>query len=166
MIWHNIRSASVAWLWIKKRRYDLKNNSSLVTLALVFILWLALVLGCKSNGVVSNSLQSPNSNSQAQSSESSKTEKSLSPSEVKITKQEFGAKWPLTVDEGILACKGRGGVGEVIFMANGKTYAVNGTAKSAKKYIPIDEIWADNPSVSGLKKDIGPIIERGLKLCQ
>jgi hypothetical protein len=146
----------------KGRRYDLKNNSSLITLASVFILWLALVLGCKSNGVVSNSQPSQNSNSQGRSSESS----TRSPSEVKITKQEFGTKWPLTVDEGVLACKGRGGVGEVVFTTNGKTYAVNGIAKGTKKYIPIDEIWANNPSVSGLKKDIGPIIERGLKLCQ
>jgi len=55
----------------KEGRYDLKNNSSLVTLASVFILWLALMLGCKSNGVISNSQQSQNSNSQVQSSESS-----------------------------------------------------------------------------------------------
>jgi hypothetical protein len=151
---------------VKRKEIHLKKASSLITLALVFILWLTLAIGCKNSGVVSNSQQSPNSNSQNQSSEASKTEKSLSPSEVRITKQEFGTKWPFTVDEGTLACKGKSSFGEVIFTANGKTYAINGTAKGTKKYLSIDEIWADNPSVSGVKKDIGPIIERGLKLCQ
>lgn len=137
----------------------MKKDPPLVTLAFVFSLWLVLVLGCKSNGVTSNSRQSQNT-------PQATTERRLSPSEVKITKQEFGEKWPLTVDEGILACKGKGGFGEVIFKANGKTYAVNGIAMGTKKYIPVDEIWANDPSASVLKKNIGPIIDRGLKLCQ
>lgn len=55
----------------EERSCDLKNNSTVVTLASLFILWLVLLLGCKSNGVISNSQQSQNSNSQVQSSESS-----------------------------------------------------------------------------------------------
>ena len=46
----------------------MNNSSSLVAMVLIFILWLALVLGCKGNAVVSNSQQSQNPNSQLQSS--------------------------------------------------------------------------------------------------
>jgi hypothetical protein len=143
----------------------MKKESSFATLVLVFIIWLLIVLGCKNNDLLSNSQQSQNAPSQSGSPTT--TGSGLSASEAKITKQEFGDKWPFTVDEGILACKGTSSFGEVTFTANGKTYAVNGAARGTKKYIPADEIWADNPSpLGGPKKDIGPIIERGLKLCR
>jgi Protein of unknown function (DUF2511) len=90
----------------------------------------------------------------------------LSPNEIKISKQDFGNDWPFTVSEGVLACKGSGGAGEVVFTANGASYAVNGVAKGTKKYRPIEEVGAENPSLPGTKKNIGPIIERGLKLCR
>lgn len=50
------------------RRHGLNNSSSLIAMVLIFILWLALVLGCKGNSAGSNSQQSQNSNSQVQSS--------------------------------------------------------------------------------------------------
>ena len=106
------------------------------------------------------------SHQQPTSGGSSTAQPKLSPNETKISKQEFGNDWPFTVDEGILACKGSGGVGEVVFTANGASYAVNGVAKGTKKYRPIEEVWAENPTVPGTKKNIGPIIERGLKLCR
>ena len=142
----------------------MRRNSAFVTLTLVFALWLLFVLAC--NNANSNSGQSPANNSTPQTKTSPKTEPLLSPSEVKITKQEFGEAWAFTVDEGILSCKGSYGIGEVLFMANGKIYAVNGTAKGTKKYLPIDDIWAADPKIAGAKKNIGAFIEKGLKLCQ
>jgi hypothetical protein len=97
---------------------------------------------------------------------SSTVQPQLSPNETKISKQEFGSDWPFTVDEGILACKGSRGVAEVVFTANGLSYAVNGTAKGAKKYRPVEEVWAENPSLPGTKKNLSSIIDRGLKLCR
>jgi hypothetical protein len=44
------------------------------------------------------------------------------------------------------------------------TYAVNGLAEGSGKYANIDSIWADAPG--GLKKNIGPLIDRGLQLCE
>lgn len=88
--------------------------------------------------------------------------------EVKITKQEYGSSWPFTVKEGVLICKHSGitigttEMKEVLFMANGVTYAVNGYAKGSKKYPDVRKVWADDPSMPGLKKNIGPIIERAL----
>ena len=80
-----------------------------------------------------------------------------------ITRAQFGDAWPFTVDEGVLRCEGEGGVGAVIFEAEGTEYGVNGVAKS-QGYADVEPIWADDPSI-GAKKNIGPIIDRGLELC-
>ncbi|AZS37523.1 hypothetical protein CVS47_02160 [Microbacterium lemovicicum] len=45
------------------------------------------------------------------------------------------------------------------------TYAVNGTAMELTDLPKIDEIWADNPAISGSKISIEPIISAGLALC-
>ena len=88
-----------------------------------------------------------------------------------VTKAEFGADWPLVVGEGKLACNGRNGVGDVVFSVSGTIYAVNGAARGRKEngqkiYAEIDPIWANHPSVEGLKKDISPLIYQGLELCK
>lgn len=78
------------------------------------------------------------------------------------------AKWPLTVERGQLRCIGSRGAGAVVFLTpDGTNYAVNGTAKTQLPDVAeIDAIWANDRSLgAGLKKDIGPLIERGLKLC-
>jgi hypothetical protein len=54
----------------------------------------------------------------------------------------------------------------VLFETGGTVYAVNGTATSHQPDLPeIDAIWADNPSLPGLKVDISPIISAGLEEC-
>lgn len=140
-----------------------KISLSPLTLFTIFALWLGLILGC-------NSAETPNSSQQTPvSSSSPKATSTLAPVpqiDGKITKQELGTAWAFTVDEGVLACDGKNGVGAVTFTSGGKTYAVNGAAKQTKKYEPIDSIWADDPSIKGAKKNIGSIIERGLKLCK
>ncbi|MFL0179204.1 DUF2511 domain-containing protein [Mycobacterium sp. SMC-15] len=76
--------------------------------------------------------------------------------------------WPLTVSEATLMCA-RQGVGggqqSLTLAANRKMYAVNGTAKSTGQFEDIDEIWADDATYPGLKVDIGPLITKGLSLC-
>ena len=84
-----------------------------------------------------------------------------------IGRADLGDAWPLTVEEGTLACNGSGGVGEVFFTApEGTAYAVNGAAKSNERLADVTPIWADNPDINGLKKDIGPLIDKGLALCE
>jgi hypothetical protein len=96
-----------------------------------------------------------------------------------ISKKEFGKDWPLTVDSGTLHCKGSGGVGAVTFVHRNVRYAVNGTARSWKFGKDIDSIWLPGERISVIdpktkerfnigppKKDIGPLIKAGLKLCQ
>lgn len=92
-----------------------------------------------------------------------------------ISKADMGAQWPLKVDAGVLDCTVVGQlsngepIGTVTFTAKGRTYAVNGIAKGhAKKHgwRDVDEIWKKDPANPGLKINIGPLISRGLALCE
>jgi len=85
-----------------------------------------------------------------------------------VTKSEFGNKWPFTVDKGFVECRDDA----IIFYANDKAYAVNGTA-SRLGYATINEIWKDDletlkmlkeafPNETGIrtpKMSIGPIMD-------
>lgn len=77
---------------------------------------------------------------------------------VEISRAQYGTAWPFTVYEGTLVCIPVGPLSEVIFEANGKRYALNGTAMYASKYADIEEIWA-TPKVP-----LSAIIDRGLAL--
>ena len=78
----------------------------------------------------------------------------------RVSRQQLGDEWPFTVDDGIIQAEA--GV-SVTFKARGDVYAVNGLAKG-QGFKDIEPIWADDPE-TGLKKNIGPIIDRGLALC-
>lgn len=83
-----------------------------------------------------------------------------------VSSDEFGSKWPLTVDSGDLRCEGSQGFGSVVFTdPDGNEYGVNGVAVG-QGYPPIDPIWKDDPELAGLKISIGPLIDRGLSLCK
>jgi hypothetical protein len=106
------------------------------------ILLTVLILGCSDNEPVSETTHN----------------------ERKITKAEYGEKWPFTVEEGILKCINDG----VIFTVNRKSYGINGRAKT-DGYADPQEIWAVDSSLSDayntLRKDIQPIIDDGRKMC-
>lgn len=90
------------------------------------------------------------------------------PAPDEVSRASMGNDWPLTVDEGRLVCIGSDGAGAVIFVGpDGMNYAVNGIAKEQMDAAPdIDRIWAnDRKSGAGLKKDLDPLIQRGLDLC-
>lgn len=82
-----------------------------------------------------------------------------------VSRSIMGEAWPLTVEDGVLAYDGSPGIGAVTLTTGGTTYAVNGIASQRGAYADIKSIWADDPNAAGLKKDIGPLIERGLALC-
>lgn len=95
-----------------------------------------------------------------------------------VTRADYGAEWPFTVDKGILRCSDN----EVTFSTGGTEYAVNGSAKSAG-YSPMDSIWQPNIELIQemadatkitleeamgeftLKISVGPMIKSGLELC-
>lgn len=72
-----------------------------------------------------------------------------------LTRADFGDRWPLTVEEGTVRREGPC----ILFETNGTTYAVNGTARTMKRWADIHEIWA--PAPDGLRKDISPIMDAG-----
>jgi hypothetical protein len=82
-------------------------------------------------------------------------------SSLDVSRADFGDEWPLTVGSGTLSCDGDA----VTFTTGGTTYGVNGTARTLNEWPDIDPIWAKDPSGLAPKKDIGPLIDRGLDLC-
>jgi hypothetical protein len=77
----------------------------------------------------------------------------------KVTREELGSAWPLTISEGTLRCE----LGKEI------TLHYHGTGYSLTRhddhgaYSDIARIRADNPA--GGKMDLSPLIERGQRLC-
>lgn len=82
-----------------------------------------------------------------------------------ITSAEWGDEWPFTVNQIELSCKN---VAAVLMTANGKTYTLNGKAKTQFKQLPDSrDITKPNPkygagAVMTLPSDM---IQRGLALC-
>ncbi|MGN8050086.1 DUF2511 domain-containing protein [Curtobacterium sp. 22159] len=88
-----------------------------------------------------------------------------------LVSTKFGDDWPLTVPYAVVRCKNitSGGMHlNVVTLdaPDGTRYAVNGTAQDHTSYPKIDPIWAPNPNVEGLKVDISPVVDAGLKLCK
>jgi Protein of unknown function (DUF2511) len=92
-----------------------------------------------------------------------------------ISRAQVGEAWPLTVKDGILHCDGSGALGALTFETNGRVYAVNEAAK-LNGTPPIDLILASVlrsihpprgvPYFRKLKKNISPLIDRGMDLCR
>ena len=84
-----------------------------------------------------------------------------------ISKTTFAGTWPFSVESGVLQCNDQR---HVLFVADGNTYAINGTARDAMKagaaYKDVNEIWLDNPQSAGAKISIQPVIDAGLALCK
>lgn len=79
-----------------------------------------------------------------------------------VTHAQYGDRWPLTVQSGTLKCLDHK---DVVIRVGETWYALNGTAKDDGSFEDIDPIWADDPNLPGLKKNIGVLIDDGLKLC-
>lgn len=80
-----------------------------------------------------------------------------------LTATEVGDAWPLTVSGGTFRCDGMA----VLFVAEGTTYALNGIARGrmgTEGWADIQAIWRDDPS--GLKMNIAPVLDAGLRFCQ
>jgi hypothetical protein len=89
------------------------------------------------------------------------------PGEFRMTREEYGAEWPLTVDEADVSCR----EDAVYLRANGVLYAVDGIAlkhrtKTGAKDLRASGLWAADPSLDGFKKSLGPMIDKGLSLCR
>lgn len=101
-----------------------------------------------------------------------------------ISASQFGKDWPFSVQSGELTCKSKIAV---IFTSEGKSYAVNGTAKSMG-YGDIEPIWMPDPEMLEYAKSVaqkegksleaiqnemglarinmGEILNKGLSICR
>ena len=83
---------------------------------------------------------------------------------------DYGDRWPFTVSEGVIECAPfREKLHVLTFTSGGKTYGLNGTARTLAKekgYAEITGIWRDDPMNGGAKINIEPIIEKALTLCE
>jgi hypothetical protein len=88
----------------------------------------------------------------------------LSNGEAVVRRADFGQEWPLTVEGGWLSCEAGGAV---IFSGGFGSYAVNPLARGLPwVYKDISEILADDPENPGQKKNVNPLLKRGLELCE
>ncbi len=79
---------------------------------------------------------------------------------VRVTREQFGESWPLTVPSGLVSCES---TGRITFQWNGTQYSVTKPTPH-DAYENIDAITADRPDGKG-KKDLAPLIDRGRRLC-
>lgn len=87
---------------------------------------------------------------------------------LKFSREDYVGKWPFSVNEIEVYCSG---YKEIYCTAsNGKTYALNGSAKGASHDDPtvskVEEIWLDDPDWAGLKISYSDFITEGLNLCE
>lgn len=81
--------------------------------------------------------------------------------------EEFGTAWPFIAEEMHLLCM----PGNAVVVSDPETgvmYPVNGIASGKARQLalePLEKVWRDNPELPGTKVSVGPVIERGLKLC-
>lgn len=79
---------------------------------------------------------------------------------------EIISEWGLTVNSGKLTCLAPQ-THITLSVPKKGTYAINGSARGAKDkfdWKDLPEIWKLNPN--GARKDVSPIIDRGLQLCE
>lgn len=80
-----------------------------------------------------------------------------------ISRETFGDLWPFTVEQGQLQCLSST---HLVFIADGLTYAVNGTAKGSGKYRDIEPIRSPDPSDTRYPMSLQPVLDIGLPLCR
>lgn len=87
----------------------------------------------------------------------------------RIDRESWEGEWPLTKDVAHLQRR----AGDRVVLIADRVYAVNGAAKAERhffldrpRYVPIDEIWRDDPKMPGLKVSLGPLIAMGLALTE
>lgn len=72
-----------------------------------------------------------------------------------------GWEWPLTVEQVRILCPGDR---QLVVLADGVKYAINGTAKSAG-YAALDPIWRDDPNTPGLKVPMDGLTKHAAAVC-
>ncbi|WP_404986240.1 DUF2511 domain-containing protein [Chryseobacterium sp. M5] len=87
---------------------------------------------------------------------------------LKFTKENYIGEWPFSVNEIEIYCSGSKEI--YARTADGKVYALNGSAKGAShndsSVSDVEEIWLDDTKYDGLKISYGDFITQGLTICE
>ena len=89
------------------------------------------------------------------------------PSKTILLAADYGDRWPLTIPEVQIECL-FGSAVVVTDRSTGQRYAVNGTALSQLERlnaVRVDAVWKPDPDLPGLKVNISPLLDAGLRLC-
>ncbi len=70
------------------------------------------------------------------------------PAGIHVTREQFGAAWPLTVDGGWVDCFADE---SLVFRTRSRTYALNGPTRSAG-FNELEPIWRPNPNIEGANR--------------
>lgn len=91
----------------------------------------------------------------------------VAPTSQHVSRTTLGSRWPLTTTGGELFCDTTLSSTAVAYTddTTGLTYSINGTAGNDGSLADITPIWRKDPNGDGLRVDIGPLIDLGLKLC-
>lgn len=81
-----------------------------------------------------------------------------------LSAAEFGDAWPLTVKTASVDCIASRAP-SAILRVDGKTYALNGVARSAG-FKSVALLWRDNPQIPGTKIPLTPLIRAALRECR
>lgn len=86
-----------------------------------------------------------------------------------IFEKDYGDKWAFTFDRAVLICDK-----QAAFISDpmkGMIYPLTGLAQTRMKEMKehagnLDDVWKDDPAPYGVKINVGPFIDRALKLCK
>ena len=81
--------------------------------------------------------------------------------EKEVSRADYGAKWPLTTDDGLIGCE----PGNVLtFTTNGRTYGLQRVSAGIAVPAGFRRIWAHDAS-SGARRDLSPLVDDARELC-
>ncbi|MEG4300504.1 DUF2511 domain-containing protein [Microcoleus sp. Pol11C1] len=91
---------------------------------------------------------------------------------ISISQEQFGNEWPLTVPRGKIGCMFTSNfyaknVEVIFFIApDGKEYLLEGSPMRSEKILfPINSIHKSDPINPRAKKNLEPLIDKGLQVC-
>jgi Protein of unknown function (DUF2511) len=88
----------------------------------------------------------------------------LAANERRVTAADYPGRWPLTVNEGVLACHGTAAMA-VTLRTGQTTYALNGAAAGNGEWAPVESL--PTRAVDGqMVGSLGDLITDGLALCE
>ena len=85
-------------------------------------------------------------------------------SSLTVSRKSFAGDWPLLSDDATVVCGKQDSI-SVGVNVNGKTYALNGTAKANEGWPGLRPVWASNPIVEGLKVSVGDLLDYAAEKC-